>query len=74
MRDRLAAAQELPSPQDIDPCDAHLARAFVPSTAHRLTEQETIQQSINEQRSVMRIDHTPQLLYYKHNYFCHVWM
>ena len=56
MRDRLAAAQELPSPQDIDPCDAYLARAFVPSTAHRLTEQETIQQSINEQRSVMRID------------------
>ena len=40
--------QELPSPQDVDPYDAHLARTFVPSTVQRLTEQETIRQSINE--------------------------
>ena len=40
--------QELPSPQDVDPYNAHLARTFVPSTARRLTEQETIRQSINE--------------------------
>ena len=46
MRDRLAASQELPSPQDVDPIDAHLARTFVPSSAQRLTEQETIPQSI----------------------------
>ena len=51
MRDRLAAGQELPSPQDVDPYDAHLARTFVPNTAQRLTEQETIRQSINERRS-----------------------
>ena len=46
MRDRLAASHELPSPQDVGPIDAHLARTFVPSTAQRLTEQETIPQSI----------------------------
>ena len=40
--------QKLPSPQDVDPYNAHLARTFVPSTAQRLTEQETIRQSINE--------------------------
>ena len=40
--------QELPSSQDVDPYNAHLARTFVPSSAQRLTEQETIQQSINE--------------------------
>ena len=40
--------QELPSLQDVDPYNAHLARTFVPSSAQRLTEQETIQQSINE--------------------------
>ena len=34
--------QELPSPQDVDPYDAHLARTFLPTTAQRLTEQETI--------------------------------
>ena len=33
---------ELPSPQDMVPFDAHLERTFVPSTAQRLTEQETI--------------------------------
>ena len=42
--------QELSPPQDVDPYDAHLARTFVPSTAQRLTEQETIRQSINEQQ------------------------
>ena len=40
--------QELPYPQDVDPYNAHLARTFVASSAQRLTEQETIQQSINE--------------------------
>ena len=40
--------QELPSLQDVDPYNAHLARTFVPSSAQRLTEQETIRQSINE--------------------------
>ena len=38
----LVAGQELPSSQDVDPYDAHLARTFVPSTAQRLTEQVTI--------------------------------
>ena len=36
MKDRLAADQELLSPQDVDPYDAHLARTFVPNTAQRL--------------------------------------
>ena len=45
-----ADEEELPSPQDVDPYDAHLARTFVPNTAQRLTEQETIRQSINEQQ------------------------
>ena len=40
--------QELSPPQDVDPYDAHLARTFVPSTARRLTEQETIRQSLNQ--------------------------
>ena len=43
--------QELSPPQDVDPYDAHLARTFVPSTAKRLTEQGTIQQSINKRQS-----------------------
>ena len=43
--------QELPSLQDVNPNDAHLARRFVPITAQRLTDQVTIQQSINERRS-----------------------
>ena len=43
--------QELSPPQDVDPYDAHLARTFVPSTAQRLTEQETVRQSINERQS-----------------------
>ena len=42
--------QELASPQDVDPYDAHLQRTFVPSTAQRLTEQETIRQSVNERQ------------------------
>ena len=46
-----ADEEESPSLQDVDPYDAHLARTFVPSTAQRLTEQETIRQSINERRS-----------------------
>ena len=44
----LSDDQEFPSPQDVDPYDAHLQRTFVPSTAQRLTEQETIQQCIIE--------------------------
>ena len=43
-----ADEEESPSPQDVDPYNAHLARTFVPSTAQRLTEQETIRQSIND--------------------------
>ena len=42
--------QELSPPQDVNPYDAHLARTFVPSTAQKLTEQETIRQSIYEQQ------------------------
>ena len=38
--------QELPSPQDMVPYDAHLQRTFVPNTAQRLTEQETIYESL----------------------------
>ena len=38
MRDRLAASQELPSLQEVDPIDAHLARTIVTSTAQRLTD------------------------------------
>ena len=51
--------QELPSPQDIDPYDAHLARTFIPSTAQRLIEQETIRQSINEQQPHQSSPHGP---------------
>ena len=42
--------QELSPTQDVDPYDAHLARTFVPSTAQRLTEQETIRQSVNKRQ------------------------
>ena len=51
--------QELPSPQDVDPYNAHLARTFVPSTAQRLTEQETIRQSINERQSHQSLPTVP---------------
>ena len=49
--------QELPSPQDVDPYNAYPARTFVPSSAQRLTEQETIRQSINE-RQPHQLPHT----------------
>ena len=38
------------SPQGVDLYDAHLTRTFVPTTAQRLTEQETIRQSIKERQ------------------------
>ena len=51
--------QELPSPQDIDSYDTHLARTFIPSTPQRLTEQETIRQSINERQSHQSLPTVP---------------
>ena len=38
------------SAQDEDPYNAHLLDSFVPSTAQRMTEQETIRQSVQEQQ------------------------
>ena len=39
---------EVPSAQDVDPYDAHLSETFVPMTAPRLTEQETVRQAEQE--------------------------
>ena len=38
------------SMQDEDPCDAHLSASFVPSTTQRMTEQETVRQSVQERQ------------------------
>ena len=42
---------EPPSTQDEDPYDTHLSASFVPSTAQRMTEQETIRQSVQARQS-----------------------
>ena len=45
-----SADQELSSGQDEDPYDAHLARTFVPLSNNRLTEEETIRQSVQDRQ------------------------
>ena len=40
--------QELSSAQDEDPYDAHLTRTFVPIPNNRLTEEETVRQSVQD--------------------------
>ena len=42
---------EVSSTQDVDPYDANLSRTFVPLTPPRMTEQEAIRQSVQEQQS-----------------------
>ena len=42
---------EVSSTQDVDPYDANLSRTFVPLTPPRITEQEAIRQSVQEQQS-----------------------
>ncbi len=51
--------QELPSAEDLNPYDAHLSRTFVPNTVQRLTEQETIRQSVQDQHSVHPVTAPP---------------
>ena len=43
--------QELSSAQDEDPYDAHLTRTFVPIPNNRLTEEETVRQSVQDRQS-----------------------
>ena len=37
--------------EDEDPCDAHLSGTFIPSVARRMTEQETVRQSVQDRQS-----------------------
>ena len=41
---------ELLSVQNEDPYDAHLSASFIPSTNQRMTEQETVRQSVQERQ------------------------
>ena len=41
--------QEMPAAQDEDPYDTHLTRTFVPIPVQRLTKQETVRQSVQQQ-------------------------
>ncbi len=43
--------QELPSAEDLNPYDAHLSRTFDPNTVQRLTEKETVRQSVQDRHS-----------------------
>ena len=46
---------ELPSAQsEEDPYNAHLSASFAPSTAQRMTEQDTIRQSVHKQQFLQR--------------------
>ena len=56
-----AEEQAMPSVQDVDPYNAHLPGSFVPSAARRLTEQETIRQSVQERQSDQQPVATPTL-------------
>ena len=42
---------EAPVAQDDDPFDPHLSGTFIPSVARRMTEQETVRQSVQERQS-----------------------
>ena len=42
---------EPPSAQDVDPYNSHLSASFIPSTTQRMTEQDTIRQSVQERQS-----------------------
>ena len=48
--DSVADDSEAPSVEDVDPYDAHLSGSFVPNTTQRLTEEETVRQSVNQLR------------------------
>ena len=50
---------EVPSAKDVDPYDAHLSKTFVPMTAPRLTEQETVRQAVQEQQ----FDQLPEVVW-----------
>ena len=56
-----AEEQAMPSVQDVDPYNTHLPGSFVPSAAQRLTEQETIRQSVQERQSDQQPVATPTL-------------
>ena len=56
-----AEEQAMPSVQDVDPYNTHLPGSFVPSAARRLTEQETIRQSVQERQSDQQPVATPTL-------------
>ena len=49
--DSVADDSEAPSVEDVDPYDAHLSGSFVPNTTQRLTEEETVRQSVQERQS-----------------------
>ena len=57
--DSVADDSEAPSVEDVDPYDAHLSGSFVPNTTQRLTEEETVRQSVQERQS--KLHHTNQL-------------
>ena len=43
--------EEPPATQDEDPYDAHLSGTFIPSVARRMTEWETVRQSMHDRKS-----------------------
>ena len=47
----VADDSEAPSVEDVDPYDAHLSGSFMPNTTQRLTEEETVRQSVQERQS-----------------------
>ena len=54
---------EPPSPQDMDPYNSHLSASFIPSTTQRMTEQDTIRQSVQERQSHQQRVSPPAVLW-----------
>ena len=53
--------QPVASSEVLDPYDAHLARTFIPITARKLTEQETVRHAVEEQHPLQPPANSPMI-------------
>ena len=61
--DSTADDPEPPSAQDMDPYNSHLSASFIPSTTQRMTEQDTVRQSVQERQSHQQRVSPPTVLW-----------
>ena len=61
--DSTADDPEPPSAQDVVPYNSHLSASFIPSTTQRMTEQDTVWQSVQERDSLINSESVPLQCY-----------